>query len=121
MFSRVYDLANRAALPAPCARKPKIKVIKPTKDQRSYRATLFASSWSICSVMICWSLSLVADYAEVVAGDANRRQKRMHEANHQIIDQARELAKTAEPRPGENEAATPVSTSVEPAKTAPPT
>ena len=70
---------------------------------------------------ICWSLSLVADYAEVVAGDAYRRQKRMHEANHQIIDQARELAKTAEPRPGENEAATPVSTSVEPAKTAPPT
>ena len=67
---------------------------------------------------ICQSLSLVADYAEVVAGDAYRCQQRMHEANHQIINQARELAKTADPTPGGDEAVTAVSRSVEPAKPA---
>ena len=67
---------------------------------------------------ICASLSLVADYAEVVAADAYRCEEGMHEANRQIIDQARELAKTADPIPGESKPATPVSTSVEPAKPA---
>ena len=48
---------------------------------------------------ICWTLSLIADYAEVVAGNAYPRQK-MYEANRQIINQARQIAKTADPMLG---------------------
>ncbi len=51
---------------------------------------------------ICWSLRLVADNADVVAGDAYGWRQNMHEANRRIIDQARELAKTADPMPGDD-------------------
>lgn len=49
---------------------------------------------------ICGALALVADTAEVVAGDTYRWRQNMHEANRRIIDQARQLANTAEPMPG---------------------
>lgn len=51
---------------------------------------------------ICRSLSLVADNAEVVADDAYGRQKKMHGEDHLRIDRARELAKTADPMPGDD-------------------
>ncbi len=51
---------------------------------------------------ICRSLSLVADNAEVVAGDAYGRQKKMHGEDRLRIDRARELAKTADPMPGDD-------------------
>ena len=50
---------------------------------------------------ICWSLNSVADCAEVVAVDAYRGRQKMHEENSRIINQARELAKTADPPPGD--------------------
>jgi len=49
---------------------------------------------------ICGALALVANTAEVVAGDTYRWRQNMHEANRRIIDQARQLANTAEPMPG---------------------
>ncbi len=48
---------------------------------------------------ICWALSLVADNAEVVAVDANKWRKKMHEANRHVISQARELVKTSDQPP----------------------
>ncbi len=51
---------------------------------------------------ICGALTLVADNAEVIAGDAYRWPQNMDEANRRIIDQARELAKTADPMPGDD-------------------
>ncbi len=48
---------------------------------------------------ICLALTLVADNAEAVAGDAYRWRQNMHEANRRIIDQARQLAETADPAP----------------------
>ena len=51
---------------------------------------------------ICWNLRLVADNADVVAGDAYGWRQNMHEGNRRIIDQARELAKTADTMPGDD-------------------
>lgn len=51
---------------------------------------------------ICRSLSLVADNAEVVAGDAYGRQKKMHGEDRLRIDRAREIAQTGDPMPGDN-------------------
>ena len=48
---------------------------------------------------ICWSLTLVANNAEVVASDAYWRWQEMPSGNRKIIDQARELANTADSIP----------------------
>ena len=57
---------------------------------------------------ICGALTLVADTAEVVAGDAYGWRQNMHEANRRIINQARQLAETADPTPEGDKSTTPV-------------
>ncbi len=57
---------------------------------------------------ICGALTLVADNAEVIAGDAYRWPQNMDEANRRIIDQARELAETADLTPEGDRSTAPV-------------
>ena len=48
---------------------------------------------------ICWSMSLVIDFAEIMANDAFGWWREMGEAECKIIDQARKVAKSGDPPP----------------------
>ena len=78
-------------------------------ESRRMGEPIFNTPGSLISVQelrnrICGALALVADNAEVVAGDAYRWRQNMHEANRRIIDQARELAETADLTPEDDRA-----------------
>ncbi len=57
---------------------------------------------------LCLALTLVADNAEVVAGDAYGWRQNMDGANRRVIDAAREAAETADPTPEGDGSASPV-------------